>query len=113
IESLGAMLDDAFKQAEGEIFKTLRESEKDAFEKATIAGATGEQFAGQLKAYRAAPKIYMHEQQMATFEEALDGIRKYVVVAEPNDIQTTIIDLQEKLAPSLYQLGGIQESSEQ
>ncbi|MHC4509063.1 MAG: SPFH domain-containing protein, partial [Planctomycetota bacterium] len=113
VETLGTLLDDAFEQAKGNIFKTLRISEKDAFEKATLAEATSESFAGQLKAYRAAPEIYIHEQQMAMLEGALDGIRKYVVVADPNDTQTTIIDLQEKLAPSLYQLSGIQENSEQ
>ncbi|HUV62491.1 MAG TPA: SPFH domain-containing protein [Sedimentisphaerales bacterium] len=113
IESLGRQLDSVFEQAKGEIFKTLRESKSDAFQKATLAEATSQRFAGQLKAYRAAPQIFIQEQKLATLEEALDGIRKYVVVADPNDTQVTIIDLQEKLSPSLYELSGIQESSQQ
>jgi hypothetical protein len=45
-------------------------------------------------------------------EEALKNIRKYVVVADPNDKQIIIIDLQGKLTPSLYDIGGFEESSE-
>jgi len=111
-ESLGKQLDSAFEQAKGEIFKTLRESRSDAFQKATLAEATSQRFAGQLKAYQAAPQIFIQEQKLATLEEALDGVRKYVVVADPNDTQVTVIDLQEKLSPSLYELSGIQGSSQ-
>lgn len=113
VERLGKQLDSAFEQAKGDIFKTLRESRSYAFQKATLAEATSKRFAGQLKAYEGAPQIFIQEQKLATLEEALDGIRKYVVVAEPNDTQVTIIDLQEKLSPSLYELSGIQESSPQ
>ncbi len=111
-ESLGKQLDTAFEQAKGEIFKTLRESKSDAFQKATLAEATSARFAGQLKAYEAAPQIFIQEQKLSTLEEALDGVRKYVVVADPNDTQVTVIDLQEKLTPSLYELSGIQGSSQ-
>jgi len=41
-------------------------------------------------------------------EEALEKIRKYIVVAE-GDKQVTIIDLQEKLVPSLYDIGPVKE----
>ena len=112
VESLGKQLDSAFEQAKGEIFKTLREAKSDAFQKATLAEATSARFAGQLKAYQAAPQIFIQEQKLATLEEALDGVRKYVVVADPNDTQVTVIDLQEKLSPSLYELSGIQGSSQ-
>jgi membrane protease subunit HflK len=111
IEKLGEQLDTAFAEAKGDIFKTLRESQRYAFEKETLAKGTGERFAGQLKAYRAAPEIYVHEQRLAMLEEALDGVRKYVVVADQNDTQVTIIDLQENLAPSIYETGVIEESS--
>lgn len=110
IESLGKQLDDAFAQAKGNIFKTLRESKKYAFEKATLAEATSRRFAGQLTAYQAAPKIYAHEQKSAMLEEALDGVRKFVIVADQNDTQVTVIDLHEKLTPSLYDLGGFEEN---
>jgi len=111
IEKLGKLLDVAFEKAKGSIFKTLREAQSYAFGKATLAEATGQRFAGQLAAYRAAPEIYAHEQKMTTLEAALAGIRKYVIVADQNDTQVTIIDLQEKLSPSLYELGGLEESS--
>jgi len=111
IEKLGKLLDVAFEKAKGSIFKTLREAQSYAFGKATLAEATGHRFAGQLAAYRAAPEIYAHEQKMTTLEAALAGIRKYVIVADQNDTQVTIIDLQEKLSPSLYELGGLEESS--
>jgi modulator of FtsH protease HflK len=113
IEKLGKQLDVAFEKAKGNIFETLREAQSYAFGKATLAEATGERFAGQLTAYRAAPDIYVHEQRMTTLETALTPIRKYVVVADPNDTQVTIIDLQEKLTPNLYELGGIEENKKQ
>ncbi len=112
MESLGKQLDIAFEEAKGIIFKTLRESQCYAFEKEALAKGTGLRFAGQFKAYRAAPEIYVHEQRLAMLEEALDGVRKYIVVADQNDTQITIIDLQEKLSPSIYDTGVIEESSE-
>jgi regulator of protease activity HflC (stomatin/prohibitin superfamily) len=112
MEELGKLLDGAFAEAKGDIFKTLRESQSYAFEKAALAQASGERFAGQLKAYRAAPEIYLSEQRLAMLEEALSNIRKYVIVADQNDTQVTTIDLQEKLAPSIYEMGDFQESSE-
>lgn len=110
IESLGKELDDAFAQAKGNIYKTLRESKEYAFEKAILAEGTSRRFAGQLTAYQAAPKIYAHEQKSATLEEALKDIRKFVIVADQNDTQVTVVDLQEKLSPSLYDLGGFEET---
>jgi len=109
---LGKQLDTAFAEAKGVIFKTLRESQRYAFEKETLAKGTGQRFAGQLKAYRAAPEIYLHEQRLAMLEETLEGVRKYVIVADQNDTQVTIIDLQETRTPSIYSEGVIEESSE-
>ncbi|MHC4644718.1 MAG: protease modulator HflK [Planctomycetota bacterium] len=110
VRALGSKLDEAFAQARGEIFAILREAQSDAFEKATLARATGERFAGQLAAYRASKKIYRHEQRMTTLEDALKDTRKYVVVADANDQQVFIIDATEKLMPSLYDLSGFRES---
>ena len=112
IEELEHNLDLAFAEAKGDIFTTLRKSQSYAFEKATLARATGQRFASQLKAYRAAKEIYKHEQRLAALEEALENIRKFVVVADKNDTQVFIIDVQEKLTPSLYELAGYEESSE-
>ncbi len=112
IERLGKELDDAFAQAKGRIFDTLREAQSYAFENVTLAQATGERFAGQLKAYEAAPEIYIHEQRVTMLEQALSNIRKYIVVADQDDTQVTIIDLQEKLAPDIYEVGGLEENAE-
>ena len=113
IERLVKQLDHSFEEAKGTIFKTLRESQSYAFKKEVLARATGDRFFDQLKAYRAAPEIYLQEQRLSMLEETLDDIRKYVVVADQNDTQITIIDLQEKLAPSIYEQGVIEESNEQ
>jgi len=109
-EKLGRELDSAFEKASGDIFKTLRDSQSYSFERATLAQATGLRFASQLKAYRAAKQIYQREQRLAALEEALKNARKYVVVAEPNDAQIYIVDVKEKLTPSLYDITGVGES---
>ena len=111
IKSLANDLDAAFEQARGDIFKTLREARSYAFEKATLAQATGERFAGQLKAYEAAKEIYKREQRLLAFEESLKSIRKYVVVGDTKDMQVFIVDLTEKLTPELYDIAGLKESS--
>ena len=93
-----------FGEAQGDIFKVLSEAGSYAFERATLAKATGERFRDQVLAYRASPQIYKREQRLAMLEEALAKIRKYVVVAEGDDMQVYIIDLQEQLTPSLYDM---------
>jgi len=93
-----------FGSARGDIFKTLREAGSYAFEKATLAKATGQRFQSQVLAYKASPKIYIKEQRLAMLEETLEKIRKYVIVADSDDEQVFIIDLKEKLTPSLYDL---------
>jgi len=113
LEEFGKDLDLSFAQAKGEIFSTLRKAQGYAFEKATLAKATGERFASQLKAFRSAEEIYKREQRLMVFEEGLEKIRKFIFVADPNDKQVFIIDLQEKLTPDLYELGGLEESTEQ
>lgn len=111
VERLGRQFDAAFAAAKGDISRILSEAQSYAFSKVALARAKGEQFAGQLKAYQAAPEIYKNEHRMAVLEEVLPNIRKYVVVANPNDNEVVIVDLQEKPATSLYDLGGIEESS--
>ena len=112
IEKLGNELDTALEEAKGDIYRTLKESQSYAFEKETLAKATGDRFADQLTAYRAAKEIYKRMLRLTVLEEALKNIRKYVVVADPNDKQIFIIDVQEKLTPSLYDIGAFEESSE-
>jgi len=112
-DEIAGRLDTAFAQADGDIFCKLREAQSYSFERVTIARATGERFDSQVKAYRAAPEIYKKEQRLLALEETLSPIRKYVIVADPNDAETFIVDLKEKLTPSLYDIGGVQESSSQ
>ena len=111
VEKLGNELDTALENARGDIIRVIRESQSYAFERAILAKATGERFASQLKAYRAAKDIYKRMLRLNMLEEALKNIRKYVVVADPNDKPIIIIDLEEKLTPSLYDIGGFEESS--
>jgi len=111
-EELASELDRAFSSANGDIFKTLREAQSYAFEKAILAEATGRRFASQQQAYNAAKEIYLQQQRLTTFEEALEKVRKFVVVADTNDTQVFIVDVQEKLTPSLYEMSGFQENTQ-
>jgi len=104
IARLSEQINTDFAGAQGDIFKALSEAGSYAFERATLAKATGERFQDQVLAYRASPQIYKRELRLAMLEEALEKVRKYVVVAESDDTQVYIIDLQEQLTPSLYDL---------
>ena len=103
-ESLRNELLESFKTARGKVFMTLRLAESDAFEKAAAAKGEGLRFDGQYKAFIAAPALYPRLLRLAMLEEALAKIRKYVVVADEDDAQVFIVDLQEKLLPSLTDL---------
>lgn len=110
----GRQLDDAFSAANGDIFRVLAEAQSYAFRKAALAKADGERFAGQLKAYRAAPHIYPEEQRLSTLEKALAGTRKYIVDADPNESQVTIVNLEDSVETGLLDvIGPTQESSGQ
>lgn len=108
-EHPGGELDAAFAQAKGEIFSTLRRAQSSAFEKATLARATGERFASQVKAYEAAKEIYVREQILAAFEQTLPNVRKILVAAGPNDTEVIIVDLKEEVTPSLYDIPGFRK----
>jgi regulator of protease activity HflC (stomatin/prohibitin superfamily) len=103
-DKIKLQLDKAFDGASGELFAKLREAQSYAYEKATLAKASGERFSQQLKAYQASKRIYMHELKMSMLEESLPSIRKYIVFPG-GDKEVTIVDLQEKLVPSLYDVG--------
>ncbi len=112
VDNLAEKLDNAFAGAGGEISIKLKESQTYAFEKATLAQATGLRFANQLKAYRAAKGIYRREQRLRLFEEVLVNTRKYVVVADPNDKLLFIFNFEEELMPSLYDFTDIEEKNQ-
>jgi len=115
VKKLGHELDLALAEASGDIFSRLRQAQSYAFERAALAKATGQRFASQLKAYWAAPEIYKREQRLTVFEETIgrDSVRKYVLVADPNDKQVFILDFQDKLIPSLIDdIEGFKETGE-
>ena len=112
-EQIGNELDKAFAQAKGGVFNTLREAQSYAFETATLAQATGERFAGQLEAYKAAPEIYLQEQRLSMLEAALSNIRKYVVVTDEDDRLVITVDVEETRDPSIYEMGAIPENTNQ
>ena len=109
-EQLKNELQAAFGRVEGRVFRTLREAESYAFERVNLARGEGLRFSGQLQAYHAAPEIYKKLQRLMTLEETLGNVRKYVVVTDDEDAQVYIVDLQEKLKQSLYDMDmGLEE----
>lgn len=110
-EKLASQLDSAFGGAKGNIFKTLREAQSYSYEKATLAEATSRRFEGQLKAYNAAKDIYKQQYRLTALEDVLEKVRKYIVVADQNDTQVYIVDVKEKLTPSIYDTGVVEETS--
>jgi regulator of protease activity HflC (stomatin/prohibitin superfamily) len=108
-KELADLLDSEFINSGGDIYKTLKEATSYSYEKAELARATGERFSSQLKAYRAAPEIYKQQQRLTMLEQSLEDIRKYVVIADSNYTQIFIVDVQEKLMPSLYDIGEVED----
>jgi membrane protease subunit HflK len=102
-------LDKAFENAGGQIFSTLRKARSEAYEKTTIARATGERFQSQVQAYRAAPVIYKRELRLSALEELAPSLRKYVIVTDPADKRVTIIDMSEKMNTGLYDITPVEQ----
>ncbi|NIA17304.1 MAG: hypothetical protein GWO86_03040, partial [Planctomycetes bacterium] len=94
----------AVDNASGEIFKALRQAKSYAYKTSTLAEATGKRFQEQIKAYKAAKNIYRQELRLSMLEDALGGIRKYIVASDANDKQVFVVDLNEKLTPDLYDM---------
>jgi modulator of FtsH protease HflK len=113
VERVGKQFDTALGQARGRVFQILREAQSYRFEKAALARAAGDRFAGQIKAYRAAPQMYLQQQRLSAYEDALKNIRKYVVLTDPNDTHVLNIDLQDKPASTLDQMSQVLEKKPQ
>lgn len=103
-EQLWRQLKDAIANAGGEISRTLIEAQSGAFEKVILAKATGMRFADQLKAYRASGDIFLRQHRLLMLEETLPNARKFVVIAEDEDTEVYILDLQKSEESSLYEL---------
>jgi membrane protease subunit HflK len=102
IEVVSKELYNAVEGAGGEMFKTLAEAHSYAYGRVSAAKAAGQRFAGQLEAYAASPMIYKKQYRLDMLIDALKDVRKYVIVAEEDDTEIYIINLEEKLAPGLY-----------
>jgi membrane protease subunit HflK len=103
-ERIAKELKTKFSEVNGRTFKSLRQSQSYAFTRGVIAEATGKRFASQIKANEAAPNIYKRLLRLAMLEEALKDTRKYVIVADEQDSEVIILDLQEKLTPNLLDM---------
>ena len=101
---VGDELNEALTEASGDIAKLLSDASSYAFGKAALAKAAGNRFKSQVKAFEASPEIYTQVLRLEMLEESLKDIRKYVVLTEADSAEVYIIDLQEKAAPSLYDL---------
>ena len=97
--AIGEQLDEAFANTGGDIFQSLANAKSYAFERATLAKAVGERFAGQQKAFALSPDIYKQIMWLNMLEESLGSTRKYIILVNEKTRKTGIIDLQEKLAP--------------
>ena len=103
-ERIAKELETKFSEANGEIFKSLRQSQSYAFDKRVIAEATGKRFASQVKANEAAPNIYKRLLRLEMLEDALKDTRKYIIILDEKDDEVIILDLQKKLTPGLLDM---------
>jgi modulator of FtsH protease HflK len=94
----------AMMESQGDIFQVLRQAEGYRFEREMLAKATGQRFQSQVQAFHASPALYRHFQRLGMLEETLPSLRKYIIVADPADMQIYQLDLQEALAEGIYDL---------
>lgn len=111
LQQVAAALDRAFGAAVGEVYQILRKAKAYAYRRAKESYGAGIRFQGQLEAFRAAPRVFSRQQRLEAIAEAIGPIRKYATLAEPNDSQVVIVDLQDKLMPNLADIGPLQEQT--
>lgn len=99
---IGKQLTEAIANSGGDVFEIIRKAQSEAYERVNLAKGEGLRFAGQLQSYQASPEIYKKLQRLIMLEEALLGIRKYVVVTGAEKTKIYEVDLQEKLKTSIY-----------
>ncbi|MBN1127082.1 MAG: hypothetical protein JXA82_18920 [Sedimentisphaerales bacterium] len=91
----------ALDAAGGEVYNILREAQAYQFRRIKLSEATGNRFLNQVVAYRASESIYKHLQRLLVLEDALAETRKYIIVANPQDQQVYILDLEESIGGML------------
>ena len=96
-QQLSKRLDDAFEQATGSVYTKIRDAESYSFERARLAKARGQRFAGQLDAYLAAPEYFTHHLWLETFEKNLPDLRKIVIIADPSQYHIEQVDLTDQV----------------
>jgi regulator of protease activity HflC (stomatin/prohibitin superfamily) len=74
---------------EGQKAKILNDAKGYYNERTLVSKASSQRFKSQMKAYSAAPEVYIHREKMTAIEEGLSSSRK-VLVAPPT--VTTVID---------------------
>ena len=104
IEQITESLQTALRNVQGKVYATLRESEAYSFERVARSKGEGLRFAGQLKANQANALLYRHLQRLQMMEEALEPIRKYIVVSDKADQEIYIFDLKEQMATGLLEM---------
>jgi membrane protease subunit HflK len=75
-----------------------------AVQRTEIAAADTDRFLKRLESYRLAPSVFRTRHYLATFRDAIQHARKYVVAAAPGS-EVIQINLEEKLSPDLLDLG--------
>ncbi|MBU6401013.1 MAG: protease modulator HflK, partial [Verrucomicrobia bacterium] len=90
-------------QAYADATSRVDQAESDRLQKAMTAEARAGRFPKQLRAYEAAPSVFMERSYLETLARAVAPARKYVL-ATTNAVQVFQIDLQDKLRPDLLEV---------
>ena len=103
-------LEAEMRNAQGKVYATLRRAEAYSVQRVALLKGKGLRFAGQVQANQANPQFYQHLQRLLMLEEALESIRKYIVVADEKDQEIYMIDLKDQMASGL--LEGMEDAME-
>ena len=88
-------------KAQGKKAKIIADAIAYAFRKEMVSKARIQRFNQLLKAYREAPEIFKIRKYLAVLEECLTDIRKYVIGVSSWESEIDILNLEDKIAPSL------------
>jgi len=103
-------------QAMSEREVRIAEAQAYKIKRSRVAQAVGKQFEKQLQAYRKGGQIYLEREYLSVMEEMLANpkaiMRKYVIASDKTDSRVFEFDLKEKLQPTLYDAGIMEEEQE-